>query len=126
MTPTCRRLLLLATTNPNKVREIRSAAGAPRRCELLTLADVPRFRSQPNPARRSGRTPAQKAFAYAAASGLTVVAEDSGLEIAALDGEPGVQSARFLGADVPYPERFAEIYRRLDADAGHARATPAS
>ena len=41
------------------------------------------------------------------------MAEDSGLVIDALAGEPGVRSARFLGADVTYPDRFAEIFRRL-------------
>jgi XTP/dITP diphosphohydrolase len=43
------------------------------------------------------------------------VAEDSGLEIDALNGEPGVHSARFLRPGASYPERFAEIFRRLDA-----------
>ena len=70
-----------------------------------------------------------KAFAYDQAvreSGVSteammVVAEDSGLEIAGLDGEPGVHSARFLGAGVPYADRFAEIYRRLDRQPGLAR-----
>ena len=41
------------------------------------------------------------------------VAEDSGLVIDALDGELGVHSARFLRPDASYPERFAELYRRL-------------
>jgi XTP/dITP diphosphohydrolase len=43
------------------------------------------------------------------------VAEDSGLEIDALGGEPGVRSARFLGAEATYPARFEEIARRLAA-----------
>src|SRR5687768_9852633 len=102
--------LLLATTNQNKVREIRPLlAGTP--IELLTLAELP---SVPEP-EESGATfwenARLKAFTYARATGLTVVAEDSGLEIAGLNGEPGVHSARFLGPGVPYPQRFAEIYR---------------
>lgn len=44
---------------------------------------------------------------------MYTVAEDSGIVIDALDGEPGVYSARFLRPDATYPERFAEIYRRL-------------
>ena len=43
------------------------------------------------------------------------VAEDSGLAIDALDGEPGVRSARFLGDDVSYAASFEEIYCRLTA-----------
>jgi len=104
--------LLLATTNRNKLREIGPLLeGAPVR--LLTLADVPAI---PEP-EESGATfwenARQKALAYAKTSGLTVVAEDSGLEIDALEGAPGVRSARFLRPDASYPERFAEIYRRL-------------
>ena len=56
------------------------------------------------------------------ASGLIVVAEDSGLVIPALGGDPGVQSARFLGAGVSYPVRFAEIFRRLATADGSRHA----
>jgi len=48
------------------------------------------------------------------------VAEDSGLVIDALDGEPGVRSARFLRPDATYAERFSEIYRRLGEAQLHA------
>jgi XTP/dITP diphosphohydrolase len=54
-----------------------------------------------------------KARDGAVASGLVTLADDSGLEIEALDGEPGIHSARLLGADSSYAERFAEIERRL-------------
>lgn len=105
--------LLFATTNPNKLREVRPLlADLP--IQLKTLTDVG---SIPEP-HETGATfwenARLKALAYAAAAGLTVVAEDSGLEIAALDGAPGVRSARFLGTNTAYPVRFAEIFRRLD------------
>jgi XTP/dITP diphosphohydrolase len=107
-----RSRLLVATTNPNKVREIIPFLSA-LPIEIVTLADLAPL---PEP-RETGHTFWEnariKALAYALASGLTVVAEDSGLEIDALDGEPGVHSARFLGSGVTYPTRFAEIYRRL-------------
>ncbi len=51
-----------------------------------------------------------------------MVAEDSGLVIPALGGEPGVHSARFLGAGVSYPVRFAEIFRRLATADGSRHA----
>ena len=106
------RRLLIATTNPNKLREIRPLlAGVS--IELKTLADLP---SIPEPV-ESGATFWEnariKAMAYAVASGLPTVAEDSGLAIDVLGGEPGVYSARFLKPDASYAERFAEIYRRL-------------
>ena len=50
------------------------------------------------------------------------VAEDSGLVIDALDGEPGVYSARFLRPDATYLERFTEIYRRLAETPSRARS----
>ena len=44
-----------------------------------------------------------------------VLADDSGLEIDALGGEPGIKSARYLGHDTPYSEKNAEILKRLEA-----------
>ena len=104
--------LLIATTNPHKVREILPLMqGLP--IEIVTLADLPAV-PEPDEARNSFWENARlKALAYAHATGLIAVAEDSGLEIDALGGEPGVRSARFLGAETPYPVRFAEIFRRL-------------
>ena len=106
------RRLLIATTNPNKLREIRPLL-ADLSIELITLADLPPI---PEP-EESGRTFWEnariKALTYGLASDLPTVAEDSGLEIDALDGVPGVHSARFLRPDATYLERFAEIYRRL-------------
>ncbi len=113
--------LLIATTNPDKVREIRAVlAGVP--VALVTLADLPPIPAPEEDAATFWENARGKALAYAAASGLTVVAEDSGLEIAALGGEPGVHSARFLGPDVPYAVRFAEIQRRLAVGGGRRDA----
>jgi XTP/dITP diphosphohydrolase len=104
--------LLFGTTNPNKLREVRPLL-ADLGIDLKTLADVGPVVEPDETGATFWENARVKAFAYAAATGLTVVAEDSGLEVAALDGEPGVQSARFLGAHATYPERFAEIFRRL-------------
>lgn len=54
-----------------------------------------------------------KALAYARASGLLTLADDSGLEIDALHGAPGVYSARFAGEETPYEERFRIIFEQL-------------
>ncbi len=111
------RTLLLATTNPHKVREIRALlAGLD--AEILGLdADAPI-----DPPEETGTTFAEnarlKATCYAKATGLTAVAEDSGLEVDALGGIPGVESARFAGADSTYPEKFARLYEMLDARGG--------
>ena len=54
-----------------------------------------------------------KALYYARATGLPAIADDSGLEIDALNGAPGIESARFGGADTSYPEKFRLIYDAL-------------
>ncbi len=106
--------LVVATTNRGKLAEIAGLlAGAP--VELLTLADFPEIA----PPEETGRTFAEnarlKALYYARHTGAATVAEDSGLEIDALDGRPGVESARFGGDSSTYPEKFALLYDALRA-----------
>ena len=105
--------LLIATTNPNKIREIRPMFDGAA-CELITLADLPPIPEPEETGATFWENARIKALAYAKASGLMAVAEDSGLEIDAMNGEPGVLSARFMGAATPYPDRFKEIFRRID------------
>jgi XTP/dITP diphosphohydrolase len=104
--------LLVATTNPGKLREIAGMlSGAP--VELVTLEEYPDI---PEP-EETGSTFAEnarlKALYYAQATGLPSVADDSGLEIDALDNAPGIHSARWHGTD--YPVKFRKIYELLDA-----------
>ena len=104
--------LLVATTNRDKIREIRSLlAEAP--VEVLTLSDVAPVVEPEETGETFQDNARLKARYYAQHSGLLTVAEDSGLVIDALDGEPGVRSARFLRPDASYPERFAAIFERL-------------
>ena len=112
--------LLIATTNPNKVREITPLlAGLP--IDLITLADIGPTAEPEETGATFWENARIKALAYAGATGAVAVAEDSGLEVDALGGEPGVHSARFLGASTPYPARFDEIFRRLGAKPREAR-----
>ena len=112
--------LLFATTNPNKVREVRHALrGMP--YEILTPADVGPMPEPEETGSTYWENARIKALAYAQATRLTTIAEDSGFEVDALGGAPGVHSARFLGAATAYPDRFAEIYRRLAAGQSSAR-----
>lgn len=111
--------LLAATTNAGKIREIRQILERPG----LDLVTLEAFASIPEPD-ENGRTfhdnAVIKARAYASATGLPTVAEDSGLVIDALGGRPGVESARYPGRT--YAEKFANLYREL---AGHPRPWPA-
>jgi XTP/dITP diphosphohydrolase len=103
--------LLIATTNPGKRREIDEILhGAP--VALVGLEACPGI---PEP-EESGATFAEnarlKALYYAAATGLPSAADDSGLEIDALDNQPGVHSARWHGTD--YSVKFRRIWALLD------------
>ncbi|MQA30428.1 MAG: non-canonical purine NTP pyrophosphatase [Luteitalea sp.] len=104
--------LLVATTNRGKLREIRDLlADLP--IELATLDEVPRSEAPEETGRTFAENAQLKARHYASATGLLTVAEDSGLEIDALGGAPGVGSARFGGVNSSYADKFALIYQRL-------------
>lgn len=112
--------LLIATTNPDKLREIRPLL-AGLGLKLLTLKDVAPVPEPEETGTTFWENARIKALAYAKATGLTAVAEDSGLEIDAINGEPGIYSARFMGAATSYPERFQEIFRRIGSAPRSAR-----
>ena len=104
--------LLVATTNQGKLAEIRLALDRlPFR--LITLADLPPIAEPEETGATFAENARIKAAAYAQGSGLPTVAEDSGLAIDALDGRPGVTSARYPGAT--YPEKFERLYAELAA-----------
>jgi XTP/dITP diphosphohydrolase len=104
--------LLVATNNPGKVREFHELlAGLPAkitfpRQEGLILDVV-----------ESGQTFEEnaciKAVAYARASGLLTLADDSGLEVDALDGAPGVRSARYAGPEAGDADRYRKLLAAL-------------
>jgi XTP/dITP diphosphohydrolase len=89
--------LLIGTSNPGKVREYATLlAEVPAR--LLSLRDVGLESHDPDePFPTYAENAAHKALSYARASGLLALADDSGLEVDALDGRPGVYSARYGG-----------------------------
>jgi XTP/dITP diphosphohydrolase len=100
--------LLVATTNANKIREIRQLlAGAP--VEIVTLAGWPDLAAPEETGRTFEENARLKALYYAQHTGELTVAEDSGLAIDALGGAPGVESARFGGVELSYPDKFALI-----------------
>jgi XTP/dITP diphosphohydrolase len=104
--------LLVATTNRGKLLEIGPLlADLP--FELVTLADYPSVPAPDEPGPTFEANARAKAMYYANVSGALTVAEDSGLEIDALGGAPGVESARFGGVDTSYAEKFKLIYERL-------------
>ncbi|HUG06879.1 MAG TPA: RdgB/HAM1 family non-canonical purine NTP pyrophosphatase, partial [Candidatus Limnocylindria bacterium] len=106
--------LLVGSGNPGKQREYRELlAGLD--LDLLVPADLDPVPPEPD---ETGKTFAEnashKARAYAAASGLRTVADDSGLEVEALRGAPGLRSRRFFGDDASAAERNTRLLALLE------------
>ena len=105
--------LLLATNNPGKIREL-----------AVLLQDMPFIVTTPNEegivleVEETGTTFEEnailKAEAFAQASGLCTMADDSGIEVDALGGEPGVYSARYAGPDATDEDRVRYLLSNLE------------
>jgi XTP/dITP diphosphohydrolase len=120
------RSLLVATTNPGKVREITQIL-APLGVEVRGLDSLPEIPPEPDEDQDTFAGNARlKAVYYAQAAGVPCLAEDSGLEVDALGGAPGVRSARFAGVGGSREERDAannQMLLRLLADVPEEKRT---
>ena len=114
--------LVLASANPDKVAEIAAVLRTALDVELLPRPpQVPDVVEDGETLLDNARL---KARALVEATGLPAVADDTGLEVAALGGAPGVYSARYAGEDATYADNVAKLLRELDAlpDDGGNRA----
>ncbi len=98
--------LVLATSNRHKVREL-GALLAPH--EVLPLPD--QVELPPETGETFAENALVKARTAATATGLPAIADDSGIEAAALGGAPGVRSARFAGENASDEENLAKLLR---------------
>jgi XTP/dITP diphosphohydrolase len=106
--------LLLATTSQKKLIELRSIfAGLP--LTLITLREAGVDMDVEETGETFRDNAVLKAEQYARATGLPSLADDSGLEIDALGGEPGVRSARYAGPDATDADRIALVLSKLSA-----------
>jgi XTP/dITP diphosphohydrolase len=112
--------VILATRNPGKVREI-VAIYARLDLELRSLADYPEIPQIREEGTTYADNAAGKARAAALRTGLVALADDSGIEVDALGGAPGVHSARFLGPSATDSERNARILFLLEGIPGERR-----
>jgi XTP/dITP diphosphohydrolase len=102
--------LVIATTNPGKVREL--SALLPEEVELLSLDDVGL-----HPAEETGTSFVENALIkarHAATSGYPALADDSGLEVDALAGAPGIYSARYAGPVANDTENNAKLLHNIE------------
>ena len=114
------KTLLIATRNAGKMREVRRIlSDLP--FQLLSLEEFPEV----IPIEETGRTfeenAALKAAGYATQTGVLTLADDSGLEVEALGGEPGVRSARFAGEHASDSQRVEKLLAELTNTSGPQR-----
>ena len=107
---------MLASANPDKVKEIVAVLSAALPVELLPRPDgVPDVVEDADTLVGNARL---KARALVEATGMAAVADDTGLEVDALDGAPGVYSARYAGTNATYADNVAALLRALAAVEG--------
>lgn len=105
------RRILIATTNPGKMREISTMLDAD--AEWVGLADLAPIEEVDEDGATFAENARKKATEYAMATGLWTLADDSGLVIDALDGAPGVNSARFSGEKLAGEDRELIDHRNI-------------
>jgi len=121
-TPRQRRVMevVLASANPDKAAEIQAilAAAVPDLVVRARPAGVPEVVEDAPDLVGNARL---KAVALCVATGLPAIADDTGLEVDALGGEPGVFSARWAGESATYADNVAKLLRSLAGVAGPGR-----
>lgn len=105
--------IVLATANRDKVREMRHAL-AGLAVEILTRDDFPEVPEVIEDGVTLDENAVKKARAVCDATGLPSVADDTGLEVDALDGEPGVYSSRFAGPDASYADNVQLLLQKME------------
>lgn len=104
--------IVAATRNPGKLREIRLGLEG-LAVELLSLADFPAAPEVEEDGDSFAANAVKKARALCADTGIPALADDSGLEVDALQGAPGIRSARFAGEGATDAENNAKLLSLL-------------
>jgi XTP/dITP diphosphohydrolase len=116
--------LVVATANPGKLAELRALVREWGPVDTLSLADFPAVALPDEDGGSYRENAVLKARAVAAATGLPALGDDSGLEVAALDGGPGIRSARWAGpgaTDATHVERLLALLEDVPDAARGAR-----
>lgn len=106
-----KRTILVASTNPGKMAELRAMLDAD--VDWVGLSDFPDVGEVEEDGATFAENARKKACGYAKATGVWTIADDSGLVVDALGGEPGVRSARYSGEKLPGEERTLLDHRNM-------------
>ncbi len=104
---------VLATANPDKARELRAILGEAMGRDVRLLgrpAEVPEVDETGSTLEENARL---KAVALVEATGIAAIADDTGLQVAALGGAPGVYSSRYAGEQATYADNVAKLLAEL-------------
>jgi XTP/dITP diphosphohydrolase len=109
---TARAQFVVASANPDKAAEMRRVLEPLLDAELLPRPpDVPEVDETGTTLEENALL---KARALCSATGVPAISDDTGLEVAALDGAPGVYSARFAGENATYADNVAKLLREME------------
>lgn len=104
--------LIFATNNQHKVEEIRHSIG--QQFELLTLKEAGIDVDIPEPHDTIEANASEKSRTIYRMTNTNCFSEDTGLEVAALNGEPGVKSARYAGEDKAFDKNIDKLLHKLE------------
>jgi len=105
--------IVLATNNEHKIREIKNIL-ADLRVEILTLKDFPHFPKADETGNTFEENAIIKAKAIYRSTNLPSLADDSGLEVDALDKAPGILSSRFAGEHCSFQDNNRKLLRLME------------
>jgi XTP/dITP diphosphohydrolase len=108
--------LLVATTNPGKLAELRGLL-LTMPIELQSLADLSSYTEVAETGSTFRENAFLKASGYAKQGAMATLADDSGLEVAALSGDPGVRSARYGGPEMKFPDKIRLLLTAMESTA---------
>lgn len=106
--------IIFATGNAHKVQEVRSML--PQDIEIQSLKDIGFTDELPETQDTIEGNSLQKAETLGKALGIACFAEDTGMEVEALNGEPGVYSARYAGENASYEDNVQKVLSRLEGE----------
>ena len=119
------RELVLATGNPNKQQELKALLGdaGPK---ILTLADFPGVPEILEDGTTCQENAVKKATGIAQYTGCWALADDTGLEVDALDGRPGIYAARYAGEHATYEDNCRKLLKEMEKMYPYHNGLPAS